>query len=231
MQWIIDHFLHLDKYLGEIIENYGLWTYLLLFTVIFCETGLVVTPFLPGDSLIFAAGYFAAIGSLNIYVLLAVLISAAILGDSVNYWIGHFLGEKIFHKEDARILKRKYLDETHEFYERHGGATIILARFVPIVRTFSPFVAGVGRMTYMKFLSFDILGGVIWVSLFSLLGYFFGTIPFFKNNFSMVVIAIICISLVPFLIGYIRSRKKEMKEGSGEAEAEEAETTEVTPPN
>lgn len=231
MQWIIDHFLHLDKYLNEIIQNYGVWTYLLLFIVIFCETGLVVTPFLPGDSLIFAAGAFAAAGSLNVFVVLAVVIAAAILGDTVNYWIGHFLGERVFHKENARVLKREYLDRTHEFYEKHGGSTIILARFVPIVRTVAPFVAGVGAMTYRNFLLYNVVGAVIWVTLFTLLGYFFNNIPFVKNNFSIVIIAIILISVLPFLITYLRNRRQNRAAALEAAEADAPETIEPTPPS
>jgi membrane-associated protein len=202
---LIDIFLHLDKYLGTIIQTYGIWTYALLFLVIFMETGFVITPFLPGDSLIFAAGTFAGFGDLNIVVLFIVLCSAAILGDTANYWIGHFIGPRAFSGE-VRFLKKEYLDRTHEFYERHGGKTIILARFVPIVRTFAPFVAGVGEMSYPHFITYNVVGGVLWVSLFLFLGYFFGNLPFVQNNFSVVVIVIIGISVVPMIYEFIKGR-------------------------
>jgi membrane-associated protein len=202
---LIDIFLHLDKYLGTIIQTYGIWTYALLFLVIFMETGFVITPFLPGDSLIFAAGTFAGFGDLNIVVLFIVLCSAAILGDTANYWIGHFIGPRAFSGE-VRFLKKEYLDRTHEFYERHGGKTIILARFVPIVRTFAPFVAGVGEMSYPHFITYNVVGGVLWVSLFLFLGYFFGNLPFVQNNFWVVVIVIIGISVVPMIYEFIKGR-------------------------
>jgi membrane-associated protein len=202
---LIDIFLHLDKYLGTIIQTYGIWTYALLFLVIFMETGFVITPFLPGDSLIFAAGTFAGFGDLNIVVLFIVLCSAAILGDTANYWIGHYIGPRAFSGE-VRFLKKEYLDRTHEFYERHGGKTIILARFVPIVRTFAPFVAGVGEMSYPHFITYNVVGGVLWVSLFLFLGYFFGNLPFVQNNFSVVVIVIIGISVVPMIYEFIKGR-------------------------
>ena len=226
MNWIIEHFLHIDKYLGTIIDSYRAWTYLFLFIVIFCETGFVVTPFLPGDSLIFAAGAFAAAGRLNVFLLLAIIIAAAIIGDTVNYWVGHFLGDKIFHKENARVLKPEYLDRTHGFYEKHGGKTIILARFVPIIRTVAPFVAGVGEMTYAHFIIYNVIGGVAWVTLFTLLGYFFNNIAFVKNNFSMVIIAIILISVLPFFIAYLRNRKQKRGEGIEVAEADSPEPVE-----
>ena len=216
---LIDYFLHLDQYLSVIIQNYGILTYLLLFFVIFMETGLVITPFLPGDSLLFAAGTFAspALGSpLNIVVLWVILCLAAILGDTVNYWIGHAIGPRAF-SSNSRFLKKKYLDQTHEFYERHGGKTIILARFVPIVRTFAPFVAGVGEMTYAHFISYNVIGGVLWVSLFLLLGYFFGNLTFVKNNFEFVIVAIILISILPALIEWIRSRIRTNKAPEAEA--------------
>ncbi|NPA90810.1 MAG: DedA family protein [Chloroflexi bacterium] len=196
---LIDIFLHLDKHLSDIIVQYGTWTYALLFFVIFMETGFVVTPFLPGDSLLFAAGTFAALGVLNLWGLLILLAAAAILGDTANYWIGHFIGERAYSGE-IRWIKREYLDRTHEFFEKHGGKTIFLARFVPIVRTFAPFVAGIGRMSYGYFLSYNVIGGVVWVGLFTLAGYFFGNIPVVKHNFSLAIIGIILISLIP--IGY-----------------------------
>ncbi len=210
MHWLIDFFLHLDKNLTNFVNLYHTWTYLVLFLVIFCETGLVVTPFLPGDSLIFAAGAIAALSThgLNIILLWLVLCAAAVLGDTVNYWIGHIIGPNAFGREDARFLKKKYLDETHGFFEKYGGSTIILARFVPIVRTFAPFVAGVGEMTYTHFLAFNVIGGVAWVSLFVFAGYFFGNISFIKHNFSFVIIAIVIISVLPIVIKAMSERRK-----------------------
>lgn len=208
MEWInqlIDIFLHLDEYLGTVIQNYGVWTYALLFLVIFMETGLVVTPFLPGDSLIFAAGTFAGFGDLNIWVLFFLLCGAAILGDTVNYWIGHFVGPRAF-RGDIRFLKKEYMDRTHAFYERHGGKTIILARFIPIVRTFAPFVAGIGAMSYGRFITYNVVGGILWVSIFLFLGYFFGNLPFVQDHFSLVVIAIILISVMPVAYEFIKGR-------------------------
>ncbi len=213
MEWIqlgIDFVLHLDKYLGEIIARYDTWTYLILFMVIFMETGFVITPFLPGDSLLFAAGTFAspALGSpLNIWVLLLLLIFAAILGDTVNYWIGHYIGPRAF-SGNVRFLKKEYLDRTHVFFEKYGGKTIVLARFVPIVRTFAPFVAGVGAMSYGKFLTYNVVGGVAWVLIFTLAGYFFGNLPFVKDNFSFVVVAIILISVLPMVYEFLKERFK-----------------------
>lgn len=210
MHWLIDFFLHLDKHLTTFVQTYHTWTYLLLFLVIFCETGLVVTPFLPGDSLIFAAAAVAALSghALNIFLLWFILCAAAVLGDTVNYWIGHYLGPRAFNREDARFLKKKYLDETHDFFDKYGGVTIILARFVPIVRTFAPFVAGVGEMSYPHFFAFNVIGGVAWVSLFTWTGYFFGNIGFIKHNFSYVILAIVLISVVPMAIKAWNSRKK-----------------------
>ncbi len=205
---IIDFIIHLDTHLSDLIQTYGLWTYLILFVVIFCETGLVVTPFLPGDSLIFAAGTFAARGDLKVGWLFLVLAAAAVIGDTVNYWIGKIIGPKIFHKEKTRFFKKEYLDRTHKFYEKYGAETIIIARFVPIIRTFAPFVAGIGRMTYLKFISYNVIGGVGWVAIFTFGGYFFGNIPFVKNNFSIVIIAIILISLVPAVLEFLKHRKK-----------------------
>ncbi|MEJ5239910.1 MAG: DedA family protein [Anaerolineales bacterium] len=205
LYFAIDLFLHLDKHLAEIISRYGTWTYALLFLVIFMETGFVVTPFLPGDSLLFAAGTFAALGSLNVYLLVGLLMAAAILGDTVNYWIGHTLGERAY---QSRWVKKEYLDRTHAFFEKHGGKTIFLARFVPIVRTFAPFVAGVGRMSYGYFLSYNLFGGIVWVALFTFAGYFFGNIPFIKHNFSLVILAIILISVLPMVVEFWRSRRE-----------------------
>ncbi len=203
----IDFFLHLDVYLGEIISAYGLWTYLILFAIIFAETGFVVTPFLPGDSLIFAAATFAGLGLLNPVLLFILLTFAAILGDSVNYAIGHAIGPRVF-REDVRFLKREYLDRTHAFFEKYGGKTIILARFMPIIRTFAPFVAGVGAMTYGKFLLYNVIGGLLWVGLFTILGYFFGNIPAVQENFTFVILGIIFISILPPIIEFFRERSK-----------------------
>jgi membrane-associated protein len=200
-------FLHIDRYLGNVISEYGFWTYLILFIVVFCETGLVVTPFLPGDSLLFAAGSFAALGTLNPVILFIVIVSAAILGDNTNYWIGNFVGPRVF-TEKVRFLKREYLEKTHKFYEKYGVKTVIIARFVPIVRTFAPFVAGIGKMTYRKFLPYDMSGAFLWVGTFVFAGYFFGTLPFVRNNFSYVVVVIILISITPILFELIRNRFK-----------------------
>jgi membrane-associated protein len=197
----------MDTHLSVLIQQAGGWTYLILFGVIFCETGLVVTPFLPGDSLIFAAGTFAARGDLKILPLFGLLAVAAVLGDTVNYWIGKIIGPKVFQKENSRIFKKSYLDRTHAFYEKYGAETIIIARFVPIVRTFAPFVAGIGRMNYARFLSYNVLGGIGWVALFSFGGFFFGNIPFVKKNFTIVIAAIIIISLIPAVWEVLKHRK------------------------
>ncbi len=212
IQYFIELFLHLDKHLNEIIRNYGVWTYLLLFVVIFCETGLVVTPFLPGDSLLFAAGTFAALGSLKVEWLYILLSVAAVGGDTVNYWIGHYVGPKVFSKEDVRFLNKKYLDRTHEFYEKHGGKTIILARFIPIIRTFAPFVAGIGKMTYGRFFSYNVFGGLAWIAIFLFGGYFFGNIPLVKRNFTLVILAIIFISVLPAVIEFLNQRRRSLAE-------------------
>jgi membrane-associated protein len=203
---LIELVLHLDKHLNVIIQTYGVWTYLLLFLVIFLETGLVVTPILPGDSLLFAAGTFAALGSLNVVWLFFLLGIAAVGGDTVNYWIGHFVGPKVFSREDVRFLNKEYLERTHRFYEKHGGKTIILARFIPIIRTFAPFVAGIGKMTYWRFISYNVIGGLAWIALFTFGGYFFGNIPFVKRNFTLVILAIIFISLVPVAVEFVSHR-------------------------
>jgi len=210
----IDLFMHLDKHLDGIIQTYGIWTYLLLFLVIFCETGLVVTPFLPGDSLLFAAGTFAAgeNPSLRVGLLFVLLSVAAIGGDTVNYWIGHYVGPKVFHKEDVRFLNKKYLDRTHEFYEKHGGKTIIIARFIPIIRTFAPFVAGIGRMTYGRFISYNVLGGLAWIAIFLFGGYYFGNLDIVKNNFTLVILAIIFISVLPGVIEFLNQRYRSARE-------------------
>lgn len=204
----IDFFLHLDRHLSVIIQDYGVWTYAILFLIIFCETGLVVTPILPGDSLLFAVGSFAAIGALDVSIVLITLTVAAILGDTVNYAVGHFMGPKVFLKKDSRIFRKEYLDKTHRFYERYGGKTIIFARFVPIVRTFAPFVAGVGSMSYSRFIAFNIVGGVAWIAAFIFAGYFFGAIPMVKKNFTMVIFAIIFLSVLPGVIEYLRHKRR-----------------------
>ena len=208
MDWLktgVDIFLHLDKHLAQITGDYGTWTYLILFVIVFCETGLVVTPFLPGDSLLFAAGAIAALGSLDAVWLFVLLSVAAIAGDTVNYWIGHYIGPRAFSGE-YRFLKKEYLDRTHRFFERHGGKTIILARFVPIIRTFAPFVAGIGAMNYARFIVYNIVGGIAWVALFVFSGYFFGNMPAVKKNFSLVIIAIVLISVMPMVVEYLRAR-------------------------
>lgn len=207
----IDFILHLDRYLDQIIHSVGIWTYLILFGVIFIETGLVVTPFLPGDSLLFAAGAFAALGSLNVWFLFISLALAAVLGDTVNYWIGHYIGPKVF-TMNSRWFKREYLERTQAFYDKYGGKTIFLARFVPIIRTFAPFVAGIGKMRYGYFISYNIFGGIVWTALFIFGGYFFGNLPFVRNNFSLVVIAIILISVMPAVVEVLRSRTKPVVE-------------------
>lgn len=203
----IELFLHIDKHLEPLLTQYGGWVYLILFVIIFCETGLVVTPFLPGDSLLFAAGALAAAtGALNPVLLFLVLAAAAIAGDTANYFIGHFLGNKIFEMK-LPFVKKEYLDRTHEFYEKYGGKTIILARFVPIVRTFAPFVAGVGSMTYSRFITYNIVGGAVWIALFVFGGYLIGNIPLIKDNFSIVTVLIILISVTPIAIELVRNRR------------------------
>ena len=204
---LLGFFIHLDVHLGEIILNYGGWTYAILFLIIFMETGFVVTPFLPGDSLLFAAGTFAALGSLDPILLFFLLFAAAVLGDTVNYWIGNAIGLRAFEKE-RRFLNREHLEKTQRFYEKHGGKTIVLARFVPIVRTFAPFVAGVGTMKYLNFLIFNIFGAFLWTSLFIFGGYFIGNIPLVKENFEIVIMVIIFISVLPMIVEYINSRRE-----------------------
>jgi membrane-associated protein len=198
--------LHLDTSLFELVQDYGTWTYLILFAIIFCETGLVFTPFLPGDSLLFAAGALAGAGYLNQGLLFGLLWAAAVIGDNSNYAVGKFLGSRILGAKKARLIKRQHVERTHAFFERYGTKTIILARFVPIVRTFTPFVAGLGRMTYRRFLPFDVVGGGLWVGACTFAGYFFGAHPFVKKHFSLVVLAIIFISILPGIIAFVRSR-------------------------
>ncbi|MFQ5418791.1 MAG: DedA family protein [Anaerolineae bacterium] len=214
LNFLIDLFLHLDEHLNEIIQNYGIWTYAILFLVIFLETGVVVTPFLPGDSLLFAAGAFAALGSFNVLLLFGLLFVAAVLGDAANYWIGRTIGPRAF-EQDYRFLKRSHLEKTQKFYEKHGGKTIVLARFVPIVRTFAPFVAGVGTMEYGRFAFYNVFGALTWTSLFIFGGYFFGNLPIVKTNFEIVILGIIFISVLPMVIEYLRSRTP--KQSAGEA--------------
>lgn len=208
MEWIkdfVDLFLHLDAHLKEVVQNYGTWTYAILFLIIFCETGLVVTPVLPGDSLLFTAGALAAIGDLNPYSMSALLIVAAILGDMVNYWCGHFFGARIF-KPDARFLKTEYLDRTYVFYEKYGPKTIVIARFVPFIRTFAPFVAGMGRMQYRTFFFYNVTGAILWVVVCTAAGYFFGNIPVVKEHFSLVILGIIFVSLLPAIFTFLKER-------------------------
>lgn len=209
MAEFIDIFLHMDAHLNMWVDLMGGWVYVLLFLIVFCETGLVVTPFLPGDSLLFALGALSASESsvLSLPLLLFLLIFAAVLGDAANYAIGNYLGPKVFHS-DSRWLNRKHLVRTHEFYERHGGKTIILARFVPIIRTFAPFVAGIGKMTYPRFALFNVVGGISWVALFLTAGHFFGNLPVVKTNFHIVIVAIIIISVIPVLVETVRNSKK-----------------------
>ena len=207
-----DLIVHLDKYLDLLIRNFGIWTYLFLFAIIFCETGLVVTPFLPGDSLLFAAGAFAARGSLKAGILFLILGLAAVAGDTANYWIGHFIGPRVFHGGKNRFFKREHLDRTHKFYEKYGGETIIIARFIPIIRTFAPFVAGIGRMTYGRFIAYNVIGGIGWVAVFVFGGYFFGNISMVRRNFSLVILVIIFISLLPGIVEFVRQRRRQGKD-------------------
>ena len=209
IQSFISFFLHLDVHLAELIKDYGSWIYGILFLIVFCETGLVVTPFLPGDSLLFVAGALAAIGSnhINVHLIVALLIIAAVLGDACNYAIGKFFGEKLFSNPDSKIFRQSYLKKTHDFYEKHGGKTIILARFVPIIRTFAPFVAGMGKMGYVRFFSYNVIGGIAWVLIFTYAGYFFGELEFVKKNLTFLVLAIIFISILPAVFEVWRNMK------------------------
>ena len=204
---IIDFILHIDQHLAALSAEYGVWIYAILFLIIFCETGLVVTPFLPGDSLLFAAGGIAALGEMNIHLMVALLLVAAILGDAVNFAIGKYFGARLFANPDSKIFRRAYLDKTHAFYEKHGGKTIIIARFVPIVRTFAPFVAGMGNMHYGRFIRYNIIGAILWVVLFSYAGYFFANIPLVKNNLALVLAASIVMSVLPGVIEVVRARR------------------------
>ena len=203
---LIDFILHIDQHLIELTQTYGLWIYAILFLIVFCETGLVVTPFLPGDSLLFAAGAVAALGGMNVHIAAALLLAAAVIGDAVNFAIGKYFGKKLFAKPDSRVFKREYLDKTHAFYEKYGGKTIILARFVPIVRTFAPFVAGMGNMHYGRFIRYNIIGALMWVGLLTYAGYFFGELPVVKNNFGLVVIGIIVVSVLPMAVEIAKAK-------------------------
>jgi membrane-associated protein len=208
IKYFIDFILHLDTHLVELVSRYGTFSYAILFAIVFCETGLVVTPFLPGDSLLFAVGALSATGALDVYTAALLLMLAAILGDTTNYWIGYFVGPKVFRSESSRWLNRKHLQRTSEFYEKYGVKTVIIARFMPIVRTFAPFVAGIGRMYYPRFLFFSVLGSFLWIGLFVTAGYLFGNIPLVKRNFTLVVLAIIFISILPALIEAMKARRE-----------------------
>ncbi|MFL9922836.1 DedA family protein [Herbaspirillum lusitanum] len=206
--FMVDFIIHIDRHLAELAAAYGPWLFLILFLIIFCETGLVVTPILPGDSLLFVTGAIAATGAFDIHLMVLTLIVAAILGDSVNYQIGKMVGIKVFDKPNSRIFKKEYLDKTHAFFEKHGGKAIIIARFAPIVRTFAPFVAGVGAMTYPKFLTYNVIGGVVWVAAFGYAGYFFGNLPIVKQNLSLLIVAIVVLSILPGVIEFIRQKRR-----------------------
>jgi len=208
LQSIANFVFHIDKNLSAIIQNFGAWSYLLLFLVIFAETGLVVTPFLPGDSLLFAAGTFAAQGSFEVAWLFVVLALAAVIGNSVNYAVGDFFGEKLFQNEKSRVFKKEYLERTHKFYEKYGGKTIIITRFVPVMRSFAPFVAGLGKMGYLRFSLYNITGGILWVGLFVFGGFYFGNVPLIKENFSLAIFVIIILSILPGVIEFYKHRKR-----------------------
>lgn len=211
MEYLVTFFdilLNLDRHLQSLVANYGVWIYLILFLIIFCETGLVVTPFLPGDSLLFVAGTVAATGGMDVHMLALILIIAAILGDTVNYWVGQYIGPRVFHYENSIWLNRRHLDRAHAFYERHGGKTIVIARFVPIIRTYAPFVAGMGSMTYRHFLAYNIGGAVLWVVSLLYAGFFFGNIPIIKQNLTLVIMGIIILSIMPGVVEYLRHRAK-----------------------
>jgi membrane-associated protein len=205
---LIDFVLHLDSHLKEVIESYGIWCYLVFFIIIFAETGLVVTPFLPGDSLLFALGTLAAAGSANVGWLFVILSAAAVLGDSANYTVGKYFGLIILKREGAWFLKKEHIERTHRFYERYGAKAIVLARFVPIVRTFAPFIAGIGKMTYLRFFSYNVIGGILWIALFVFGGFFFGNIPVIKRNFTLTIFVIIIVSILPAVIEVIREKRR-----------------------
>jgi len=209
IKFVIDFILHIDVHLAELVAQYGMWVYGILFLILFCETGLVVTPFLPGDSLLFVAGALAALppNDLNVHTMVALMIGAAILGDAVNYTIGRLFGEKLFSNPNSKIFRRSYLDKTHQFYEKHGGKTIILARFVPIVRTFAPFVAGMGHMSYRHFAAYNVIGALVWVLLFTYAGYLFGDLPIVQENLKLLIVAIIIVSILPGIIEIWRHKR------------------------
>ena len=210
----IDIVLHLDKHLQVLIQNYGVWIYAILFLIIFCETGLVVMPFLPGDSLLFVAGALAATGSMHVHTLFMLLVAASFMGDNTNYWIGRFFGPKVFSREGSLLLNPKHLERTQGFYDRHGGKTVVIARFVPIVRTFAPFVAGIGRMIYPRFMAYAFGGAVLWIGSLVYAGYFFGNIPWVKNNLSLVIIGIIVLSILPGMIEFVRHKLAQQRAAS-----------------
>lgn len=223
---VIDFVLHIDQHLAELVRDYGVWTNAILFLIVFAETGLVVTPFLPGDSLLFAAGAIAALGSLDVHLLVLLLVVAAILGDTVNYWVGAWMGPRVF-SDKIRFLKREHLERTQRFYEKHGGKTIILARFVPIVRTFAPFVAGVGAMNYRRFIVYNVVGALAWVLLFTYAGFFFGNLPAVRKNFTLVILAIIFVSVLPLAFEWWRARRasalqQDPRDAGDEASGQEA---------
>lgn len=197
--------LHLDKYLGLLVQNYGAFVYLILFFIVFAETGLVVAPFLPGDSLLFVAGTLAAAGAMDVRLLMILLMISAVLGDTVNYWVGYYVGPRVFYMENSRLFNKKHLERTHLFYEKYGGKTIIIARFIPVIRTFAPFVAGIGKMTYRRFITYNITGGAMWIAFFVLSGFFFGNIPFVKGNLTIFILLIIILSIMPGVVAYIRA--------------------------
>jgi membrane-associated protein len=207
LKWAIDFILHIDKNLLMVVNQYGMWSYFILFVIIFCETGLVILPFLPGDSLLFAAGSLAALGAFKVWILLLLCIAAAFIGDTVNYWIGRTVGPQLFEK-NTKLLKKSHLEKAQKFYEKHGGFAIVLARFVPIVRTFAPCVAGISKMNYGVFMMYNFLGGVLWVSLFTLAGFFFGNIPFVKHNFEYVMFVIVIISVLPIVFEYVKGKQE-----------------------
>jgi len=206
---LLDALVHLDKHLLEAVQTYGGWVYLLLFLIVFCETGLVVTPFLPGDSLLFVAGTLAGAGSMNVHLLVVLLIAAAVLGDSVNYAIGRWLGPRVFRRDDSWFFKRAYIERTHAYFDKYGGRTIVIARFIPIIRTYAPFVAGIGRMDYYRFLMFNAGGAVLWVGLITYAGYLFGNVPIVKNNLTVVILGIIVLSISPGIVEYLRYRLRQ----------------------
>lgn len=205
---LLDFLVHLDQHLQAFAQEHGTWIYGLLFLIIFCETGLVVTPFLPGDSLLFVAGSVAAIGAMDVHLLVALLIVAAVLGDNTNYWIGRFLGKRLFTRDDTWFFKRRYVELANEFFLKHGGKTLIIARFLPIVRTYAPFVAGLGKMHYGRFLPFDVLGGIIWIASLTYAGYLFGNLPWVKENLTLVILGIIFLSLLPGILEWLRQRRR-----------------------